>query len=80
MQSVLETPEIASAAQVHLMHQAFRPYHERFVLVFLDDILLYSKTLAEPEQHVRTVLEVLLSQIHSRLYCAGRKDNASARR
>ena len=52
----------APATFMHLMHQAFRPYLDRFVLVFLDDILIYSKTLAEHEQHVRTVLDVLRSQ------------------
>src|SRR5690606_21987625 len=49
----------APATFMHLMHQAFRPYLDRFVLVFLDDILIYSRTLQEHEQHVRTVLDVL---------------------
>ena len=52
----------APATFMHLMHQAFRPYLDRFVLVFLDDILIYSRTLDEHEQHVRTVLDVLRSQ------------------
>lgn len=44
---------------MHLMHQSFRKHLDDFVLVFLDDILIYSKTLEEHEQHVRQVLEVL---------------------
>ncbi len=44
---------------MHLMHQTFRAFLDDFVLVFLDDILIYSKTLEEHERHVRQVLEVL---------------------
>jgi hypothetical protein len=49
----------APATFMHLMHQSFRPFLDKFALVFLDDILIYSKTLAEHKQHVRQVLEVL---------------------
>ena len=52
----------APATFMHLMHQAFRQYLDDFVLVFLDDILIYSKTLEEHESHVRKVLEVLRKQ------------------
>ena len=44
---------------MHLMHQVFREFLDDFVLVFLDDILIYSKTLEDHEAHVRRVLEVL---------------------
>lgn len=44
---------------MHLMHQAFRPFLDEFVLVFLDDILIFSKTLEEHREHVRRVLETL---------------------
>lgn len=44
---------------MHLMHQTFREALDSFVLVFLDDILIYSKTLEEHKLHVRKVLEVL---------------------
>ena len=49
----------APATFMHLMHQAFRAHLDEFVIVFLDDILIYSKTLEEHERHVRTALEVL---------------------
>lgn len=44
---------------MHLMHQTFRSFLDSFVLVFLDDILIFSKTLEEHERHVAQVLEVL---------------------
>jgi len=47
---------------MHLMHQAFRKYLDDFVLVFLDDILIFSKTLEEHERHVQQVLDVLREQ------------------
>ena len=47
----------APATFMHLMHQTFRPLLDEFVLVFLDDILIYSKTLEEHERHVRRVLD-----------------------
>ncbi len=49
----------APATFMHLMHQIFRPLLDSCVLVFLDDILIYSKNITEHEQHVRRVLELL---------------------
>ena len=49
----------APATFMHLMHQTFRAFLDDFVLVFLDDILIYSRTLEEHERHVKQVLEVL---------------------
>ena len=45
-----------------LMNQVFRPYLRRFVLVFFDDILVYSKSLVEHISHLKTVLEVLTKE------------------
>ena len=50
---------------MHLMHETFREYLDDFVLVFLDDILIFSNTLEEHEEHVRKVLETLAK---SKLY------------
>ncbi|XP_017416766.2 uncharacterized protein LOC108327584 [Vigna angularis] len=41
------------------MNRIFRPYLDKFVVVFIDDILVYSKSYAEHEEHLRTVLSVL---------------------
>jgi hypothetical protein len=42
-----------------LMNGVFRDYLNKFVIVFLDDILVYSKSEEEHEQHLRMVLQVL---------------------
>jgi hypothetical protein len=42
-----------------LMNGVFINYLEKFVIVFLDDILVYSKIEEEHEQHLRMVLQVL---------------------
>jgi hypothetical protein len=41
------------------MNGVFREYLDKFVIVFLDDILIYSKTKDEHEKHLRMVLKVL---------------------
>jgi hypothetical protein len=42
-----------------LMKDVFRKYLDRFVQVFLDDILIYSKNEREHEEHLRVVLSCL---------------------
>ena len=42
-----------------LMNGVFRSYLDRFVLVFLDDILIYSRSQEEHEEHLRLVLQCL---------------------
>ncbi|XP_073120546.1 uncharacterized protein [Henckelia pumila] len=42
-----------------LMSHVFQPYLDKFVIIFIDDILIYSKDKVEHSQHLRTVLEVL---------------------
>ena len=49
----------APATFMHLMNETFRAQLDDFVIVFLDDILIYSKTLEEHERHVRVVLDIL---------------------
>ncbi|GAQ92175.1 hypothetical protein KFL_009380040 [Klebsormidium nitens] len=44
------------------MNDIFRPYLKDFVVVYLDDILVYSKTEEEHEGHLRLVMDVLRRQ------------------
>ena len=52
----------APAEFMALMENTFRQELNRSVLVFLDDILIYSRTLEEHERHLRAVLQRLQSQ------------------
>ncbi|KAL5739506.1 hypothetical protein ACOSQ2_028686 [Xanthoceras sorbifolium] len=42
-----------------LMNDLFRPYLRKFILVFFDDILVYSKSWQEHLSHLGTVLHIL---------------------
>jgi hypothetical protein len=42
-----------------LMNSIFNQYMDKFVLVFIDDILVYSKTEEEHEDHLKVVLQNL---------------------
>ena len=42
-----------------LMHRVFQTYLDQFVMVFVDDILIYSQSKEEHENHLRIVLRVL---------------------
>ena len=49
----------ASTTFMDLMNRVFRPYVDQFIVVFIDNILVYSKDAHEHEQHLRIVLETL---------------------
>jgi hypothetical protein len=55
----------APAYFMYLMNKVFMEYLDKFIVVFIDDILIFSKTEEEHEKHLRMVLEKLRS---NRLY------------
>ena len=42
-----------------LMNNTFSPYLDKFTLIFIDDILIYSRNEQEHEEHLRVVLQTL---------------------
>ena len=58
----------AQAAFMDLMNRVFRPYIDQFVVVFIDDILVYSKDWEDHDTHLRVVLETLRKeQLYAKL-------------
>ena len=49
----------APASFMMLMDTVLHPYLGKFVVVFLDDILVYSKTRKKHKEHLRSVFELL---------------------
>jgi hypothetical protein len=49
----------APAVFMDLMNRIFRSYLDKFIVVFIDDILIYSSSQIEHEHHLREVLEIL---------------------
>ncbi|KAH0657090.1 hypothetical protein KY285_031972 [Solanum tuberosum] len=52
----------APAAFMDLMNRVFRQYLDMFVIVFIDDIFIYSRSEGEQIGHLRTVLQILKDQ------------------
>ena len=58
----------ASAAFMDLMNRVFRPHVDQFVVVFINDILVYSKDRENHDTHIRVVLETLRKvQLYAKL-------------
>ncbi|GJX58210.1 putative reverse transcriptase domain-containing protein [Tanacetum coccineum] len=53
----------APAVFMDLMNRVCKPYLDKFVIVFIDDILVYSKDKEEHEKHLKIVLELLKKEI-----------------
>lgn len=51
-----------------LMNRIYKPHLNKFVVIFVDDILIYSKSQEEHEEHLRTALHLLrLNQLYAKL-------------
>jgi hypothetical protein len=58
----------APAYFMYLMNKVFMEYLDKFVVVFIDDILVYSRNREEHEQHLRLVLQKLReNQLYAKL-------------
>ena len=58
----------APTAFMDLMNRVFRPYVDQFVVVFIDDILVYSQDRENHDTHLRVVLETLRKeQLYAKL-------------
>ncbi|GKD69147.1 putative reverse transcriptase domain-containing protein [Tanacetum coccineum] len=55
----------APAVFMDLMNRVCNPYLDKFVIVFIDDVLVYSKDEKEHGKHLKTILELLKKE---RLY------------
>ena len=44
-------------AFMDLIHKVFQPYLDQFVVVFVDNILIYSQSKEDYEDHLRIVLQ-----------------------
>ncbi|GJS53704.1 putative reverse transcriptase domain-containing protein [Tanacetum coccineum] len=49
----------APAVFMDLMNRVCKPYLDKFVIVFIDDILIYSRNKKEHEEHLKAILELL---------------------
>ena len=58
----------APAVFMALMNKIFAEYLDKFTVVFIDDILVYSKTKEEHEEHLRIALQLLRdNQLYAKL-------------
>ena len=58
----------APVAFMGLMNSMFNPYLDKFVIIFIDDILIYSRSRTEHEQHLRVILQMLREyQLYAKL-------------
>jgi hypothetical protein len=61
----------APAYFIYLMNKVFMEYLDKFVVVFIDDILVYSRSEEEHEEHLRLVLQKLRdNQLYAKLSSA----------
>ena len=49
----------ALAAFMNMMQRVFRPYLDEFVIIFIDNTFVYSRSIEDHERHLRLVLQTL---------------------
>ena len=58
----------APAIFMDYMNRIFGPFLDKFVVVFIDDILIYSHSIEEHTEHLRTVMNILREkQLYAKL-------------
>ena len=58
----------APTAFMNLMNRIFQPYLDQFVIVFIDDILIYSGSKEDHEEHMRVILQIMREhQLYAKL-------------
>ena len=58
----------APTALMDLMNRVFRPFLDRFVVLFIEDILVYSNDQKDHDKHIQGVLETLRKeQLYAKL-------------
>nr|GEX91076.1 reverse transcriptase domain-containing protein [Tanacetum cinerariifolium] len=63
----------ASAVFMDQMNRVCKPYLDKFVIVFIDDIMIYSKRMEDHEEHFRLILELLKKdELYAKFSKAGR--------
>ncbi|GKE90015.1 putative reverse transcriptase domain-containing protein, partial [Tanacetum coccineum] len=65
------------AVFMELMNRVCKPYLDKFVIVFIDDILVYSKDEEEHGKHLKIILELLKKERLSKLLELGCTDDAN---
>ncbi|GKB66954.1 putative reverse transcriptase domain-containing protein [Tanacetum coccineum] len=56
----------APAVFMDLMNRVCKSYLDKFVIVFIDDILIYSKSKQEHEEHLKLILELLKKELYAK--------------
>ena len=54
---------IAPPAFIDLMNRIFMKYLDKFLMIFIDDILIYSMIIKEHAEHLRITLEILRKEM-----------------
>lgn len=49
----------APATFMDMMNRVFRPFVDKFVVIFIDDVLIYSRSMEEHAEHLRLVLQAM---------------------